>query len=131
MKSKTARPSPVQAGAAPKGARRSWLEERRDHACGNPARAADTISAADVAESTKRRNAVKAADMSFGARRNNECRLLLMGLQRRFTSGDTIREIARDTYANAADVEALIRAHVRQHEDYEERTEETEWLERD
>lgn len=50
---------------------------------------------------------------------------------RRFASGDTIREIARDTYTNAADVEALIRAHVRQYEDYEERTEETEWLERD
>lgn len=49
---------------------------------------------------------------------------------RRFASGDTIREIARDTYTNAADVEELIRTHVQRYEGYEERTEEAEWLER-
>lgn len=49
---------------------------------------------------------------------------------RRFASGDTIREIARDAYTNAADVEEMIRAHVRQYEGYEEEMEERKWLER-
>lgn len=44
---------------------------------------------------------------------------------RRFASGDTIREIARDTYTNAADVEELIRTYVRLYEVCEERMEET------